>query len=211
MPTRSRSAKACSFDPKSSKTSRPGDSSPFIAATSRNPTATIPRRGVICCRARDVFEKTVAWIEANRLECATFHILTPYAETPLFAELEAAGRIVHRDWRLYDTAHVVFEPARMTAEQLFAGYEWCYRRLFSHASIWRRRPRDWRAVLPYLAMSYLYKRSNLIWHLLIKYRLTALIWRPLIELSRRRHLRFRRRLEAREGADAPRTVVSAGV
>jgi radical SAM superfamily enzyme YgiQ (UPF0313 family) len=159
----------------------------------------------------DVFEKTVAWIEANRLECATFHILTPYPETPLFAELEKEGRIVHRDWRLYDTAHVVFEPARMTAEQLFAGYEWCYRRLFSRASIWRRRPRDWRAVLPYLAMSYLYKRSNLIWHLLIKYRLTALIWRPLLELSRRRHLKFRRRLESRTKTDAPRTVVSAGV
>ena len=159
----------------------------------------------------DVFEKTVAWIEANRLECATFHILTPYPETPLFEELEKTARIVHRDWRLYDTAHVVFEPARMTAEQLFAGYEWCYKRLFSHASIWRRRPRDWRAVLPYLAMSYLYKRSNLIWHFLIRHRLTALIWRPLIELSRRRHLRFRRRLEARVPADAPRTVVSAGV
>jgi radical SAM superfamily enzyme YgiQ (UPF0313 family) len=159
----------------------------------------------------DVFEKTVAWIEANRLECATFHILTPYPETPLFEDLEKAGRVVHRDWRLYDTAHVVFEPARMTAEQLFAGYEWCYRRLFSHASIWRRRPRDWRAVLPYLAMSYLYKRSNLIWRFLIRYRLTALIWRPLIELSRRRHLRFRRRLEARIEGGPPRTVVSAGV
>ena len=159
----------------------------------------------------DVFAKTVAWIEANRLECATFHILTPYPQTPLFRELEAQRRIVHRDWRLYDTAHVVFEPAQMNAEQLLAGYEWCYRRLFSHASIWRRRPRDWRAVLPYLAMSYLYKRSNRIWHLLIRYRLTALIWRPLIELSRRRHLRFRKRLRAKGRTNAPRTIVSAGV
>jgi radical SAM superfamily enzyme YgiQ (UPF0313 family) len=159
----------------------------------------------------DVFEKTVAWIEENRLECATFHVLTPYPETPLFRELDVARRIVHRDWRLYDTAHVVFEPSRMTAEQLFAGYQWCYRRLFSHRSIWRRRPRDWRAVLPYLAMSYLYKRSNRIWHLLIRYRLTALIWRPLIELSRRRHLRFRRRLERSQVAHETRGVVSAGV
>ncbi len=159
----------------------------------------------------EVFEKTVDWIEANRLECATFHILTPYPGTPLFRELEAERRIVHRDWRLYDTAHVVFEPNRMTAEQLFNGYQWCYRRLFSHASIWRRRPRDWRAVLPYLAMSYLYKRSNFIWHLLIRYRLTAWIWRPLIELSRRRHLRFRRGLERATTAGEPRGVVSAGV
>jgi radical SAM superfamily enzyme YgiQ (UPF0313 family) len=158
----------------------------------------------------DVFEKTAAWIEENRLECATFHILTPYPKTPLFRELETQRRIVHRDWRLYDTAHVVFEPAHMTAEQLYAGYEWCYRRLFSHRSIWRRRPKDWRAVLPYLAMSYLYKRSNRIWHLLIRYRLTAWIWRPLIELSRRRHLRFRRSLEGFRGPE-PRMVVSAGV
>jgi radical SAM superfamily enzyme YgiQ (UPF0313 family) len=159
----------------------------------------------------DVFEKTVEWIERNRLECATFHILTPYPETPLFDQLETEKRIVHRDWSLYDTAHVVFEPALISAEQLHAGYEWCYTRLFSHRSIWRRRPKDWRAVLPYLAMSYLYKRSNRFWHLLIRFRLTALVWRPLIEFSRRRHVRFRRRLEARADAEAPRTVVSAGV
>ncbi|HUQ52193.1 MAG TPA: radical SAM protein [Gammaproteobacteria bacterium] len=159
----------------------------------------------------DVFEKTVAWIEENRLECATFHILTPYPGTPLFNELESERRVVHRDWRLYDTAHVVFEPKRMSAEQLFNGYQWCYRRLFSHRSIWRRRPRDWRAVLPYLAMSYLYKRSNLIWQLLIRFRLTAAIWRPLIELSRRRHLRFRRRLERAQSGGETRGVVSAGV
>ena len=160
----------------------------------------------------DVFVKTVEWIERNRLECATFHLLTPYPQTPLFRTLEAQRRIVHRDWRLYDTAHVVFEPKRMTAEELQSGYEWCYERLFSHRSIWRRRPRDWRAVLPYLAMSYLYKRSNRFWHLLIRFGLTAWIWRPLIELSRRRHLKFRRRL-AREGrvAEGTRTIVSAGV
>jgi radical SAM superfamily enzyme YgiQ (UPF0313 family) len=159
----------------------------------------------------DTFARTVEWIEANRLECATFHILTPYPGTPLFSRMEAEGRIVHRDWRLYDTAHVVFEPARMSAEQLAAGYAWCYRRLFSHRSIWRRRPDDWRAVLPYLAMSYLYKKSNRMWRWLIRHRLTALVWRPLIELSRRRHLRFRRRLAARTTGAGTRTVVSAGV
>jgi radical SAM superfamily enzyme YgiQ (UPF0313 family) len=159
----------------------------------------------------DVFERTVEWIEENRLECATFHILTPYPGTPLFSQLEAEGRIVHRDWRLYDTAHVVFEPARMSAEQLAEGYAWCYRRLFSHRSIWRRRPADWRAVPAYLAMSYLYKRSNRLWRWLIRWRLTALVWRPLIELSRRRHVRFRRRLAARAARAETRTVVSAGV
>ena len=122
---------------------------------------------------RDVFERTVDWIEEARLECATFHILTPYPGTPLFRQMESEGRLLHRDWSLYDTAHVVFRPRHMTPEELAEGYAWCYERLFSHGSIWRRRPDDWRAVPPYLAMSYLYKRSNRLWHLLIRHRLTG--------------------------------------
>jgi radical SAM superfamily enzyme YgiQ (UPF0313 family) len=146
----------------------------------------------------DVFARTVEWIEANRLECATFHILTPYPGTPLFRQLEAEGRILHRDWDQYDTAHVVFQPRHMSCRELDQGYAWCYDKLFSHRSIWARRPEDHRAVLAYLAMSYLYKRSNRFWHLLIRHRLTGVVWRPLIEHSRRRHLKLRPRLQASE-------------
>ena len=142
----------------------------------------------------DVFERTVNWIEENRLECATFHILTPYPGTPLFAQMESQGRLLHRDWSRYDTAHVVFRPRLMSPAQLANGYAWCYRRLFSPGGIWRRRPRDWRAVPSYLAMSYLYKKSNWIWPLLIRSGLTAAAWRPLVELSRLRHLKFREQL-----------------
>jgi radical SAM superfamily enzyme YgiQ (UPF0313 family) len=161
----------------------------------------------------EVFERTVQWIEEQRLECATFHILTPYPGTPLFRQMESEGRLLHKDWSLYDTAHVVFRPKRMSPEQLYDGYAWCYRRLFSHRSIWRRRPQDARAVLPYLAMSYLYKRSNLFWRLLIRHRLTAAVWRPLVEATRRRHLRFRRRLETstQPAPHTAETVVSPGV
>jgi len=138
--------------------------------------------------------------------------MTPYPGTPLFRQMESAGRLLHRNWDFYDTAHVVFLPKRMTVHQLAQGYERCYRRIFSHASIWRRRPSDWRSVPPYLAMSYLYKRSNLFWHILIRHRLTARVWRPLVELTRRRHVRFRQRLERRPPEPAHGcSVVSAGV
>jgi len=164
----------------------------------------------------DVFSKTVDWVEENRLECATFHVLTPYPATPLFRQMESEGRILHTDWNRYDTAHVVFRPKHMSPEHLMQGYEWCYERLFSHASIWRRRPADFKAVMPYLAMSYLYKRSNLFWHFLIKYQITHAVWRPLVELTRRRHVRFRKRLATRDTiceheAIRSSAVVSAGV
>jgi len=161
---------------------------------------------------KDVFASTAEWIERNRLECATFHILTPYPATPLFRQMDAAGRLLHRDWALYDTGHAVFRPKHMSPEELEQGYQWVYERLFSHASIWRRRPEDWRAVGPYLAMSYLYKRSNRFWHLLIKNRLVQTVWRPLVELTRIRHSRFRRRLTEPEMAGAPAVhLVSPGV
>jgi radical SAM superfamily enzyme YgiQ (UPF0313 family) len=158
----------------------------------------------------DVFERTVSWIEANRLECATFHILTPYPGTPLFRQMEREGRILHRDWDLYDTGHVVFQPQHMSTQELADGYAWCYDTLFSHRSIWRRRPSDRRAVLAYLAMSYLYKRSNRFWHLLIRHRLTATLWRPLIEHSRRRHLKLRRRLESSSSAEVRASQILSG-
>jgi len=161
---------------------------------------------------KDVFARTAEWIEENRLECATFHILTPYPATPLFRQMEAEGRLLHRNWTLYDTGHAVFKPKHMTPEELEQGYAWIYQRLFSHASIWRRRPEDWRAVPLYIAMSYLYKRSNRFWHQLIKHDMVQPIWRPLVEMTRLRHVRYRRRLaHASEMSSMAGQVVSAGV
>ena len=158
-----------------------------------------------------VFENTVAWIEKNRLECATFHILTPYPGTPLYKQMEQQNRLLHKNWDLYDTAHVVFNPKRMTVEQLAEGYDWCYRTLFSHRSIWRRRPKDLTALPAYLAGCYLYKRANRLWPFLIRHNLTGRIWRPLVELSRKRHMKFRKRLVSSGIAKQPGTLLSAGV
>lgn len=161
---------------------------------------------------KDSFTQLAEWIESNRIECGTFHILTPYPGTPLFRQMEAQGRVLHTNWDLYDTAHVVFQPKHMSPEELQLGYDWLYRKLYSLGSIWRRRPADASAVMPYLAMSCLYKRSNRFWHLLIKHRLVHAVWRPLVQWTRWRHVRFRERLAA-AGQSVPMsgTVVSAGV
>ena len=151
----------------------------------------------------DVFQTLAAWIEEQRLECATFHILTPYPNTPLFRQMEAEGRLLHRDWSRYDTAHCVFRPRHMSPAELEAGYAWIYRRLFSLPSIWARRPRQAAAIAPYLGMALLYKRSNPLWKLLIRHRLTHAVWSPLVRLTRARHRRFRARLAAAPAVPGP--------
>jgi radical SAM superfamily enzyme YgiQ (UPF0313 family) len=159
----------------------------------------------------DVFQKTVDWIEQNHLECSTFHILTPYPGTPLFARFQKENRLLHQNWELYDTAHVVFRPLNMTGKELAEGYAWCYERLFSHSSIWKRRPPVFWNVPAYLAGSYLYKKSNRLWPLLIRNNWTGRIWRPLVEISRRKHLRFRKKLTASGFPLSPRHVITAGI
>ena len=73
----------------------------------------------------------------------------------------------------------------MPPEELEEGYSWRHDRLYSHGSIWRRRPGNLRAVPPYLVISYLYERSNRLWHPLIRHRMTGPPWDPLMGLSSR--------------------------
>jgi radical SAM superfamily enzyme YgiQ (UPF0313 family) len=160
---------------------------------------------------KDTFTTLAQWIEGVRMECATFHILTPYPGTPLFRQLEAEGRLLHRDWEKYDTAHVVFQPKQMTPNELLLGYDWLYRRLFSHASIWLRKPAAISALPAYFAGCYLYKRSNRLWRFLIKHQLVHAVWRPLVELTRLRHLAFRRQLELQNRCESGGSPIPASV
>jgi hypothetical protein len=58
----------------------------------------------------------------NKILTASFHILTSLPGTRAFTRFEAEGRILYRDWTRYDPYHAVFQPRRMTPEQLEAGY-----------------------------------------------------------------------------------------
>src|SRR5206468_10653422 len=83
----------------------------------------------------DVFRRTVDWAIEQGITTATFHIQTPYPGTKLFARMQAEGRIVTRDWDLYDTRHVVYRPKRLTPRALQDGYDWAYRDFYRASSI----------------------------------------------------------------------------
>ena len=84
-----------------------------------------------------VFDRTVDWAIEQGIETATFHILTPYPGTALHSRMTAQGRVTSGDWDRYDTRHVVFQPARMTANQLEEGYRRAYRDFYRWGSIVR--------------------------------------------------------------------------
>ena len=106
----------------------------------------------------DTFRNTLEWIIRNRIETVTSHIMTPYPGTVLYDRLKAEGRITTDDLSLYNTANVVFRPARMSAEELQSGYLWIYRQVYSFRNILRRMPEkpDQRAA--YLMFNLLYRK-----------------------------------------------------
>lgn len=83
----------------------------------------------------DVFPRTVDWAIRSGLTTATFHILTPYPGTALFADMAAQNRIETRNWDLYDTRHVVYRPSRLSPEELQRGYDWAYEAFYRWGSI----------------------------------------------------------------------------
>lgn len=105
-----------------------------------------------------VFGRTAEFVEETQLDAANFCRLTPFPGTRLFSQLQAEGRLLHRDWRYYDREHVVFRPQRMSPQELEEGTLWAYQRIYSIASILRRMPPNWRHLFFYLAVNlgYLY-------------------------------------------------------
>lgn len=90
------------------------------------------------CDGPDVFDRTVEFAIENKLETATFHVLTPFPGTRAFAEMEAEGRLLHRNWARYDTDHAVFRPRRMSPECLEEGHKRAYAEFLRYGSILRR-------------------------------------------------------------------------
>ncbi|MCL2489475.1 MAG: B12-binding domain-containing radical SAM protein [Propionibacteriaceae bacterium] len=109
-----------------------------------------------------VFERTLTWMKAHRVETVTAHILTPYPGTALHRTLADAGRIVDTDLAHYDTAHVVFSPAKMTMRQLQFGYERFYRDFYSWRSILARLPHDTARRRAYLFFAIAYRKFGRI-------------------------------------------------
>lgn len=119
-----------------------------------------------------VFERTVEWAVTQSIETATFHILTPYPDTALRQRMEAEGRILHNQWDLYDTRHVVFQPQKLTPAELEAGYWRAYREFYTWANVARGawgKP-GWVERLRHLAYAGGWKKFEPLWDWVIRAR-----------------------------------------
>jgi len=89
---------------------------------------------------KDIFRRTVDFIQETGIQVPVFGILTPYPATKLRTRLEKEGRLLPeaKDWRLYDGSHVLFKPIHMAPEELEEGFLWARKYCAAPRTIFRR-------------------------------------------------------------------------
>jgi radical SAM superfamily enzyme YgiQ (UPF0313 family) len=130
-----------------------------------------------------VFDRTVDWAVDHGIETATFHILTPYPGTALYARMQAQHRMLTDDWDRYDTRHTVFTPARMSAESLERGYWRAYRNFYRWRSIARGAVAhgDLAAGARHFAYAAGWKKFEPLWDLMIRAKRAGMML-PVLEM-----------------------------
>jgi radical SAM superfamily enzyme YgiQ (UPF0313 family) len=103
----------------------------------------------------DCFDDTAEFVDKIGVDVAHFSILTPYPGTATYARMLAEERITTFDWKRYNMYSCVFEPAKMTAEQLETGLARAYRNFYGVQRRARRffRHRSGRETIFHLALA----------------------------------------------------------
>jgi hypothetical protein len=96
--------------------------------------------------------------------------------------MEEQGRLLHRNWDLYDTRHTVFQPARMTAEQLETGYWRAYRDFYRWRNILAGALTKPSAIgrLRHVAYAAGWKKFEPLWDFVLRAKRVAMM-RPVLE------------------------------
>ena len=101
-----------------------------------------------------VFEEAAEYIVNTKFDLPQISIYTPFPGTPVFDRMEEEGRIITRNWSLYNGQNVVFRPKNMTPEQLAQGTDLVRKRVYSWRALSGRMLVKPLWVKPLVVMSY---------------------------------------------------------
>lgn len=87
---------------------------------------------------RESILKTAQFAIDAKIDLPRYSIMTPFPGTDFYRRMEKEGRLLHRNWELYDAQHVVFQPLNMTPAELLDAHEQAWRKTYSLSGIARR-------------------------------------------------------------------------
>ncbi|MBN2188078.1 MAG: radical SAM protein [Chitinispirillaceae bacterium] len=81
---------------------------------------------------KDVFSTTSRFCSDMGMDYAQYSILTPLPGTRVYKQFESEGRLLHKEWSMYDGLHSVFTPRNMTADELQKGMIECFSEFYNY-------------------------------------------------------------------------------
>lgn len=82
----------------------------------------------------DYIKRLVDFLIEVQLDLAEFTIMTPFPHTPIRTELEKQGRILSNNWDEYTCDRVVFQPKKMTMQELQNAYYYAWETFYKDCS-----------------------------------------------------------------------------
>lgn len=79
-----------------------------------------------------IFSSTSHFCKQMRLNYVQYSILTPLPGTEVYESFEKSGRLIHKNWSLYDGLHAVFYPRQMSAFDLQCGMIKCFKSFYTY-------------------------------------------------------------------------------
>ena len=79
---------------------------------------------------QEYIRKSVEFMRDFPFDLVQISILTPFPGTTLYDQLGKEGRLLHKNWELYDGMHCVYRPLGMTEEELEKELTTAYRRIY---------------------------------------------------------------------------------
>jgi len=83
---------------------------------------------------KDVFKATSEFCRSSGLSSVQYLILTPLPGTEFYRRIESEGRLLHKNWQFYDALHVVFEPKKVSPEELQQAMIDCFNDFYTYTS-----------------------------------------------------------------------------
>lgn len=96
------------------------------------------------CDGPESFDQLHRFSRTSGLDSIMIDLLTPFPNTPIYAQFRREGRILDDDWEHYDYHHLVYRPLRMNAKQLVDGFLQLYHSLSSWRVIFGKSIQTWR-------------------------------------------------------------------
>ncbi len=81
---------------------------------------------------KEIFKLTSKFCLESVLTSVQYLILTPFPGTVFYKKIEREGRLLHKNWSLYDAMHVVFQPKNLSPSELQQGMIDCFSDFYSY-------------------------------------------------------------------------------